>query len=261
MAAPQCLGELPAHCQSGSWPQQKGCPASAGPRCVPHTERHCVDSRQLQGIWRGSPSLRPARVDALSGGLLGSHPPQLQGLLGREAGQALTRQASPPQRQGSLGPSAGQARPPGEMPPVPPQRAHARHPATGIPAGQQQTTGHNMHTSSSHCRIGNRPTFLRLAARVRAPRRASHLQQQPAAKARQGGSKAEQAGARGRRGSHGLRTRQDQSKGRGGQERAAGAMHQEHSEGQQSQQGVSKSGQQTNGHRWHEERQPAGDPC
>lgn len=84
-----------------------GCPASAGPRRVTHTERLCVDSRQLQGTRRGPPSLLPARVDALPGGLLGSHSPQPQGLLGPSAGQALTGQAPPPQHQGMLGPSTG----------------------------------------------------------------------------------------------------------------------------------------------------------
>jgi hypothetical protein len=44
--------------------------------------------------------------------------------------------AFPPQLQGLLGPSAEQVCPPGEMPPVPQQRANARHPTPGIPTGQ-----------------------------------------------------------------------------------------------------------------------------
>ena len=68
--------------------------------------------------------------------------------------------AHPPQLQGLLGPSAEQVCPPGEMPPVPQQRANARHPTPGIPTGQQQTTRPSTHTSSSHGRASSEPTFL-----------------------------------------------------------------------------------------------------
>lgn len=94
--------------------------------------------------------------------------------------------AAPPQPQGLLGPSAEQTRAPSEVPPVPQQRAHARHPTTGIPTGQQQTTRHNTHTSNSHGRIGSRPTFLCLVAWPGNPCYASHLQQQPAGQGRAG---------------------------------------------------------------------------
>ena len=170
------------------------------PVCPPH--RAALRRQQATAGHREGPTQRkrPARVDSLSGGPLGSHPPQRQGLLGPSAGQALTGQAGPPQPQGLLGPLVGQARPPSEMPPVPQQRANAKHPTTGITAGQQQTTRHSMHTSNSHGRIGSRPTFLCQVALLRCLRCASHLQQQPAGQAGQGGSRAEQAGARGRGG-------------------------------------------------------------
>lgn len=138
-----------------------GAPPRQAPRCVTHTERRCVDSRQLQGDRRGPPSLRPDGVDSPCGGLPGSHPPQRQGLMGPSTGQALAWQNEPTNNiracwAHQLGRHAHQAK---CLP------CHNRGLTPGIqqlafPQARNKTTRHSMHTSSSPGRSGSRPTFL-----------------------------------------------------------------------------------------------------